>query len=57
MVYFIVYSRFSDSPSIIRGIFSSLEAAKEVCDKWGDRQKDIQEIVLDVEYDEPIVLE
>lgn len=56
MTVYVVYSQFIDDPSIVRGIFTSIEAAEEAYNQWDDKYKEIQEITLDEVLESPISL-
>lgn len=52
----VVYSRFVDDPSIIRGIFEDEDTARECLRTWDEDGKDIYEIELNKIFDRPLEL-
>lgn len=56
MTVYIIYSQFTDDPSIIKGVFTSIDLAQICYDNWDDNYKSIQEIELDKVYDKEVEL-
>ena len=53
MTVYILYSQFTDDPSHVRGIFTTLEKLMEAYNSWDDPYKDWVEAELDTIYSYP----
>ena len=54
---YIVYTRFTDDPSQIKGIFDNLNDAKKCYDEWKDEYKDMVKCDVNVvQNDDQLVI-
>jgi len=53
MTVWILYSQFTDDPSQVRGVFTTLEKLMEAYNSWDDKYKDWVEVELDKIYSYP----